>query len=177
MDQLDHDLDLAVELVNTHWVLADPPDRLSVPTYQRALRDAGDRRLAVQLKPHDLDALRALRDDLAAVFAAATAEQAVRVLDSKLRDAVIPTRLAARDGTAQWSWGADQHGVTALRARLLTALAAHMVRHGATRMGVCHAEPCQCVYIDRSRARTRRYCCDQCNDRSAAAAYRRRQRR
>jgi len=44
-----------------------------------------------------------------------------------------------------------------------------------SRMGVCQAAPCNCVYIDRSRARTRRYCCDQCNDRASIAAYRRRQ--
>jgi predicted RNA-binding Zn ribbon-like protein len=62
----------------------------------------------------------------------------------------------------------------ALRARLLAALSAHLIRHGTVRIGVCQAEPCTCVYVDRSRARTRRYCCDQCNDRAAASAYRRR---
>jgi predicted RNA-binding Zn ribbon-like protein len=55
------------------------------------------------------------------------------------------------------------------------AAAGQVIRHGTARMGVCQAAPCNCVYIDRSRARTRRYCCDQCNDRAAIAAYRRRQ--
>jgi hypothetical protein len=44
------DLDLAVELVNTHWVLARPPDRLTdIAVYQRILRDAGEDALADQL--------------------------------------------------------------------------------------------------------------------------------
>jgi predicted RNA-binding Zn ribbon-like protein len=89
-----------------------------------------------------------------------------------LRDAIVPARLAADDGTARWDWGAGQQGMTALRARLLAALATHVIRHGAARLGTCQAAPCNCVYVDRSRARTRRYCCDQCNDRAAAAAYR-----
>jgi predicted RNA-binding Zn ribbon-like protein len=64
--------------------------------------------------------------------------------------------------------------MAALRSRLLAALADHLVRRGTTRPGVCHAGPCRCVYADRSRARTRRYCCGQCNVRAAAAANRQR---
>jgi predicted RNA-binding Zn ribbon-like protein len=175
MDRTDRDLDLAVELVNTFWVLASPPDRLTdVSVYQRILQDAGEDALAGQLRPEDLAALRALRSQLNQVFAADTIETAVSALDPLLAAATVPIRLAASDGTARWNPAAGQKGMTALRTRLLTALAAHLVRHGTTRLGTCHAAPCNCVYVDRSRTRTRRYCCDQCNDRAAAAAYRRR---
>ena len=176
MDRTDGDLDLAVELVNTYWVLASPPDGLTgVGVYQRILRDAGQEVLAGQLGTRDLAGLRALRDELKQVFSAGSTAAAVAVLDPLLRDAAVPARLASDDGAARWDWGAGLRGLAALRARLLTALGAHLIRHGATRIGVCHAAPCDCVYVDRSRARTRRYCCDQCNDRAAAAAYRRRQ--
>jgi predicted RNA-binding Zn ribbon-like protein len=176
IDRTDHDLDLAVELVNTDWVLATPPDRLTdVRVYQRILRAAGEDALAGQLRPEDLTGLRALRDELKQVFAAGSTSAAVRILDPMLLDATIPARLASDDGTAaRWDWGAGEHGLAALHARLPTALGAQLIRHGSTRTGVCHADPCTCVYVDRSRARTRRYCCDQCNDRAAAAAYRRR---
>jgi predicted RNA-binding Zn ribbon-like protein len=178
MDRTDRDLDLAVELINTHWVLASPPDQLTdVGVFQRILRDKGESDLASQLSPDDLPALRALRAQLKPVFAAATTRAAVDVLDPLLRDAAVPARLAPGNDTARWDWGADQRGMTALRTRLLAALATHLTRHGATRLGICQADPCRCVYIDRSRARTRRYCCDQCNDRAAAAAYRRRRNR
>jgi hypothetical protein len=62
--------------------------------------------------------------------------------------------------------------MAALRSRLLAALADHLVRRGTTRPGVRHAGPCRCVYADR-RARSRRYCCGQCNVRAAASADRR----
>lgn len=175
MDATERDLDLAVELINTRYIRPDLPDRLTdVAVYQDILREAGAEGLARQLSPDDLDALLVLRGDLAPVFAAATVENAVKLLDPMLRDAVIPTRLTATRGAAYWSWGTDQRGIDALRARLLTALAAHVVRHGVSRLGVCQASPCPRVFVDRSRARTRRFCCDRCNDRAAALAYRQR---
>jgi predicted RNA-binding Zn ribbon-like protein len=175
MDRSDRDLDLAVELINTHWVLASPPDRLtSIGVFQRTLRDRGEDTLASQLSPGDLPALRALRAQLKPAFAAETTGAAVGIVDPLLRDTAVPARLAPGDRTARWDWGADQQGITALRTRLLAALATHLISHGATRLGICQADPCRCVYVDRSRARTRRYCCDQCNDRAAATAYRRR---
>jgi hypothetical protein len=175
MDATERDLDRAVELINTRYVRPDRPDRLTdVAVYQDILSELGAGDIAGQLLPNDLNALRLLRDDLGAVFAAATVEDAVRLLDPMLRDAVVPTRLTAARGTASWAWGVDQGGIDALRARLLAALAAHLVRHGIDRLGVCQASPCPRVFIDRSRARTRRYCCDRCNDRAAALAYRKR---
>lgn len=175
MEATERDLDLAVELINTRYIRADLPDRLTdVAVYQKTLRKLGAKELANQLSAGDLDALRILRDELAPVFGAATVEDAVAVLDPMLRDAVVPTRLSASRGKAFWKWGGDQRGTDALRARLLTALAAHLVRHGISRIGVCQADPCTGVFVDRSRARTRRYCCDRCNDRAAALAYRQR---
>jgi predicted RNA-binding Zn ribbon-like protein len=90
-------------------------------------------------------------------------------LDPLMRGAVVPARLSAGAGTAVWAWDAGQEGMAALRS-LLAALADHLVRRGTTRPGVCHAGPCRYVYVHRSR----RYCCGHCNDRAAAAAYRRR---
>ncbi|HEV2257460.1 MAG TPA: CGNR zinc finger domain-containing protein [Streptosporangiaceae bacterium] len=174
MDHTDHDVDLAVELINTYWVLASPPDRLTdIGVYQRILADAGEHVLAGQLGPDDLGELLALRSQLEPVFAAGTVEAAVGILNPMLRQDVT-AQLASSNGTARWAPAAGQHGMTSLRARLLAALAAHLVRHGTARLGTCQAAPCNCVYVDHSRARTRRYCCDQCNDRAAAAAYRRR---
>lgn len=177
MDVAEQDLDLAVELVNSYWVLADPPERLvDVAHYQRILRDAGEAGLADQLHPDNLEELRALRGNLAEVFGAESTEAAVALLDRYLTDAAITAGLkTAADGVACWSFTGGRTGIAVLRTRLLTALAGQLIRHGTTRMGVCQAAPCNCVYIDRSRARTRRYCCDQCNDRASIAAYRRRQ--
>ena len=174
MDYIARDLDLAVELINTYWVLASPADALTdIGVYQRILRDAGEGALAGQLGPHDLDELRTLRTQLKPVFTAGTVEAAVSVLNPMLRK-TLTAQLVPGDRSARWDPAAGQQGMTALRTRLLAALAAHLVRYGTARLGTCQAIPCNCVYVDHSRARTRRYCCDQCNDRAAAAAYRRR---
>jgi predicted RNA-binding Zn ribbon-like protein len=175
VDRAERDLDLAVELVNTYWVLASPPDSLTATEdYRRCLRSAGEEALAAELTDADLRGLRSLRRQLKPVFGAETLEDAVSMLDRLLGSAAVPARLTADDGTARWAWGAGRHGIGALRARLLAALTTHVIRHGISRIGTCQASPCDCVYVDRSRQRTRRYCCDQCNDRAAAAAYRRR---
>lgn len=170
----DHDLDLAVELVNTYWVLAKPRDRLTdIAAFQTILEGAGDGALARELQPEDLDELRRLRAEIEPVFGQPL-DHAVPRLDELLAAAQIPVRIAVHDQTVHWASGAHRTGPAALRGRLLLALADQLVRHGTARIGVCQAAPCNCVYVDRSRARTRRYCCDQCNDRAAAAAYRRR---
>jgi predicted RNA-binding Zn ribbon-like protein len=54
------------------------------------------------------------------------------------------------------------------------ALAHTLEVGGLERLGACAGSPCHCVYIDRTRAGRQRYCCELCNDRMAAAAYRRR---
>ena len=64
-----------------------------------------------------------------------------------------------------------------LTARLATALAEAVAARGFSRFGTCDAGPCSCVYLDRTRSGNRRYCCDICNGRAAAAAYRRRKAR
>ena len=117
-DPADHDLDLAVELVNTYWVLASPPDRLTgIGAYQRILREAGEDNLAGQLGPADLPGLRGLRDSLHPVFAAGPAADAVALVDTLLREAAVPARLTtaarAEDGSARWDWGAGQQGLAA----------------------------------------------------------------
>ena len=66
--------------------------------------------------------------------------------------------------------------MAALEARLPAALASYVAEHGTARLGVCGSDPCRCVFIDRTRGSTRKYCCTYCNDRYAARAYRRRKR-
>ncbi|QPP07479.1 CGNR zinc finger domain-containing protein [Streptomyces bathyalis] len=178
MEESELDLDLAVELVNAFTLAGTDGTLTDVRSGADVLRRLEGHELSAELSEDDLPALGKLSAELAPVFAAGTVAEAVSVLDPLLRDAVVPARLvedAEGSGVARWGWGRDQQGMDAMRTRLLAALAAHLVRHGTKRTGVCRADPCRCVFVDRSRARTRRYCCDRCNDRAAATAYRRRQ--
>jgi predicted RNA-binding Zn ribbon-like protein len=172
------DLDLVVELINTVWVLADPPDSLSdTSVYRDILIDAGETHLADELASSDLGRLRALREQLRAVFHADTAQEAATLVSSLLQEnAVVPQLASGHDGNLSLTWAARRRGYDALAARLPAALATHLATHGLTRLGICAAPPCTCVFVDRTRPGTRKYCCDQCNDRAAAAAYYRRNR-
>jgi predicted RNA-binding Zn ribbon-like protein len=168
------DLDIAVELVNTLYVLATPPDRLTaVDVFQEILRGLGHPELAQLLRPGDLERLRRLRERLWPVFAATSTAEAAGLLNPMLRQAgAVPQLVEDVGGGWDLRMGADRRGIEALEARLPAALSLHVAGHGTRRLGVCHATPCQCVYVDRTRPGTRRFCCDQCNDRAAATAYR-----
>lgn len=167
------DLDLVVELINSRWVLADPPDRLSrIDYYRDVLVRCGEAQLADELNPADLDRLRTFRERLRAVFHAPSENAAVALVNTLLRQAnVIPQLTSKIDGDLTISWAASRHGLEALAARLPGALAEHIANHRMRRLGVCAATPCDAVFVDRTRPKTRKYCCDQCNDRAAAAAY------
>ena len=173
-----NDLDIAVELINTVYLLADPPDRLtSTAVFQGILSGLGQEDVARALREEDLEALRALRERLRAVFLARTPEEATALLNALLREAAaLPQLVPDVAGGLVLRVDAGLSGVAALAARLPMALAAQVAAHGIGRLGICGAAPCECVFVDRTRAGTRRYCCDGCNDRAAAAAYRRRKR-
>jgi predicted RNA-binding Zn ribbon-like protein len=168
-----NDLDLAVELINTVYALGDPPDALtSTGVYSDILTGAGQHQLAGELKDSDVGRLRALRERLRAVFHAQPALQAAGLVNALLREAAaVPQLTPGPDMTLRLDWGAGRHGYDALAARLPGALAGQIAARGISRLGICAAAPCTCVFVDRSRPGTRKYCCDQCNDRVAAAAY------
>jgi predicted RNA-binding Zn ribbon-like protein len=169
------DLDLMVLLLNSHDLLADPADRLTDLTWLRtALEQAGHPDLAGALRPSDLPRLRRLRADLRAVVETADLDDAaVRLNHLLVAGRAVPLLVSGDDGP-RLAVGADRRGYPALAARLPAALAAHVAEHGLHRLGVCQSDPCRCVFVDRTRAATRRYCCGWCNDRRSARAYRRR---
>jgi predicted RNA-binding Zn ribbon-like protein len=48
--------------------------------------------------------------------------------------------------------------------------------HGLTRLGTCGADPCTGAFVDRTKNRSKRYCCELCADRAAQRDYRARRR-
>ncbi|MGC4109831.1 MAG: CGNR zinc finger domain-containing protein [Nocardioides sp.] len=170
-DHLATDLDLAVLLVNTHDLLEDPPDRLvDLSWLTPVLSAVGHGDLAETLKPSDLPRLRTLRSLLRSAFEAPDLATAAAVLNPQL---VRARAVRLLDGE-RFVVAPDRSGYDALAARLPAAVAAHVAAHGPDRLGVCASDPCRCAFVDRTRAGTRRYCCEVCNDRQAARAYRRR---
>jgi predicted RNA-binding Zn ribbon-like protein len=172
------DVELALLLVNSHDLLEDPADRLTdLQWLTHVLRRTHHEALADELSPRDLPRLRRLRDSLRAAFESPDDASAAAVLNPMLEKARAVALLEVDGaGAASLRVAADRHGVAALEARLPAALAAFVAEHGVRRLGVCGSDPCRCVFVDRTRAGTRKYCCGYCNDRYAARAYRRRKR-
>ena len=173
------DVELAMLLVNSHDLLEDPPDRLVDLTWLTgALTRARHGGLAGELARRDLPRLRALRDSLRRVFEAEDLHETATQLNPLLEKArAVPLLVVdPDDGHLTLQVGIGLTGVAALEARLPAALASYVAEHGTARLGVCGSDPCRCVFIDRTRGSTRKYCCTYCNDRYAARAYRRRKR-
>jgi predicted RNA-binding Zn ribbon-like protein len=167
---------LAVALANTWDTLEADPE---------LLRDAGvlERLLAahgIESRPAERDVARAraLRDQLRAVFDVADEETAVELLNEMLLDAKAVPQLERAEPTWRVTYAAP-HGdlVDAVTARAAMPLLEAIRDDGWERFGRCAAAPCCCVFVDRSKNRSRRYCSDLCADRVAQAAYRERRRR
>jgi predicted RNA-binding Zn ribbon-like protein len=172
------DLDLVVLLVNSYDVLDDPPDRLrDLHWFAGALRAVGHGALADSLAESDVPALRRLRDRLRRVFEVGDMTAVAEVLNPLLtRSRAVPLLVPGGTGGAHLAVAPDRTGISALQARLPSALAAFVAASGAQRLGTCAGDPCSCAFVDRTRGGTRRFCCSICNDRTAARSYRTRRR-
>ena len=62
-----------------------------------------------------------------------------------------------------------------LRVRCAIALLEAIRDGGWANFGICAGDPCTCVYVDRTRNHSRRYCSELCNNRVSQLAHRRRQ--
>ncbi|WP_051365983.1 CGNR zinc finger domain-containing protein [Hamadaea tsunoensis] len=170
----DAGLDLAVALCNTYDLLDDPPDRLRPESLPR-LADRLDWPELAGLAGR-LSEVRRVRTALYAVFADPDPAAKIEALNGLLAEYKAELRLIpAYDGGAPRLGATGGEGpVGRLAVACAGALARVVADGGADRVRTCVADPCRCVYVDRTRANRQRYCCELCNDRMASAAYRRR---
>jgi predicted RNA-binding Zn ribbon-like protein len=171
------DLDLVVLLLNSLDLLEDPSDRLTdVAWFRAVLADVGRDDVGQALRAGDLAGLRQLRESLRAVFQAKSPDEAASMLNPMLLRAAAIPQLVVSAADIRLLVAPDSRGMEALTARLPAALAEHVAHRGTGRLGTCAGLPCQCAFIDHTRAQTRRFCCTACNDRAAARLYRQRKR-
>jgi predicted RNA-binding Zn ribbon-like protein len=169
---------LAVGLVNTWDVMATDRELLKdANDLRRLLRFYAQERLARRVRADDVEPVRALRDQLRAVFEAPSEDAAVELLNAIVRrSGAIAQLVRVRD---RWSYrhhAPDASLVDTLATITSVALLDVVRTAGWSRFGLCVAAPCCCVFIDSSRNRSRRYCSDLCADRVSQAAHRRRAR-
>lgn len=169
---------LAVGLVNTWDVLHDPPEVMrDVHILRVLLRWFELDSAAAAASERDLPSVRRVRDRLRQAFDAGSEDEAVRVLNALARDAQAVPQLEGEEGAWTFGYGAGRRTLAQeVAGRASIALLGVIEGKGWDRFGLCAAAPCCCVYVDRSRNRSRRYCCELCADRAAQAALRRRRR-
>ena len=145
---------------------------------RRLLRRCGYERAAEEAKPEDVELTRKLRERLRGAWSAGSEDGAVALLNEILNESDPRPRLTRRaDGEWRFQFGPPvEEGPAFLAPVAAVALLEAVREHGWDRFGVCDAPPCRCVYVDRTRGATRRFCCRLCADRASQAAYRARRR-
>ena len=165
---------LAVDLVNTWDLLEKDPELLrDAASLRRFLvrRGYGE---ALRPSSRDLAEVRSLRDSLRNAFTARDENEAVRRLNGVLRKSAARPQFA-REGE---EWRVEWIGQLADMIASVTAMSLlEAIRDdGWERFGICAGAPCCCVFVDRSKNRSRRFCSDLCADRVAQALHRERRR-
>ena len=166
---------LAVSLANTWDVLNDPPELLNVERLKILLRWFELDEATAAATADDLPAIRQVRTRVRRAFQAESEEDAVAELNALARRAGAVPQLERDNGRWAFRYGVETRTIAQeLAGRSAVGLLEVLEQGGWDRFGLCAAAPCCCVYVDRSRNRSRRYCCGLCADRATQAAARRR---
>jgi len=165
---------LAVDLVNTWDELESDPELLrDTATLKRFLARRGYGE-PLRTSSRDLAQVRVLRDSLRAAFTAQDEEAAVRELNGVLARSAAKPQFERRgqEWEVKWVGRVSESVATATAMSLLEAVR----DDGWDRFGICAGAPCCCVFVDRSKNHSRRFCSDLCADRVAQALHRERTR-
>jgi predicted RNA-binding Zn ribbon-like protein len=167
--------ELAAGLVNTAVTAGDDADWLGTTDAFHAFV-ADHPHLSGPCTHHDLDALRILRDELCAIFAAAAkrdhAAAAERLNGLLVQYPVRP--VLARHDRLPWHLHLDESGSVADRvaAAAVTGLAMLVSQYGMSHLGVCAISSCHRVFVDVGASRSSRYCTDHCANKANVTAFR-----
>lgn len=171
-------LAVAIDLINTWDELEPEPDLIEGLKDVRVwLEWHGLATAAKRVGEADVDRVRALRARFDRVFDAGGEAEAASRLNALAREYGTPPVLEQADGGWRLrSWPEEDEGLPAVAAYATAGLLAAFQELGWARFGRCAGSPCRCAFVDRSRNRSRRYCCTLCADRIAQAQYRARRR-
>lgn len=170
--------DLAVALVNTWDTYDDPPEHLvELQDLRDFLRIVGRDAAARSATKRDLAEVKRLRERLRRVFDARKVEEAAGVLNEIAAQAGAVPRLERTAGGWKVRFGPEERSIAGhLGAATSTALIEIVQAHGLGRFGTCAAAPCTGAFVDRTKNRGKRYCCELCADRAAQQHHRARRR-
>ena len=162
---------LAADLVNTLGKVSGNEYLPDVATLREFLDEHGLE--GESPTEDDLRALRKLRKQLNAAFFAEKPEDTVEQLNALLRRSKVRPHMSDHGGNWHWHY-VDKDAPLPDRVAVLCAmgLAELIADLGPERLGICHADECEAVYVDVSKNHSRRFCDDTCSSRTHVAAYR-----
>ena len=170
--------DLAVNIVNTWEPLPSPHEGLEdAQDLGIFLRAVGRADVADAVTDRDLAEFKHLRGRLRRVFETDDVAEAAGVLNALATESGAVPRLAPGSDGWKLEFGPEHGSITSRLAATAAVALIEVVRaHGLTRFGTCAADPCTCAYVDRTKNRSKRYCCELCADRAAQRDLRARRR-
>ncbi|MGH8777161.1 MAG: CGNR zinc finger domain-containing protein [Jiangellaceae bacterium] len=175
---VERSLDVVVDLVNTDPASAGEELLPDVSALSRfvVVHDVSD---VGRLTQADLDAVRAIRPRLRAVFLGEGAARSAALLNEMFRAVTVTPRLTDHDAYA-WHIHHFTPGAAVSEHLLIDggmALAVVITTGEYERLQTCAAPDCDRVLVDLSRNRSKRYCDSRtCGNRLHVAAYRERRR-
>jgi predicted RNA-binding Zn ribbon-like protein len=157
-----------VRLVNSGVCDADADPLRTCGAFREFV--AGRPFLAVPVTPHDLEQLRLLRKELAAVFSSAASGadgEAINTLNALMTVHPVHPVLVEHDGEP-WHVHLSESGSMTDRyaAAAVISIALLLSQLGTDRLGICAVASCNRAFIDASSNKSRRYC----SEHSAAKA-------
>jgi predicted RNA-binding Zn ribbon-like protein len=176
MFQKEHDpVRVAVDLVNTWDLLEADPELLRDTATLKRFLARRNLSAASRATSRDLAEVRRLRGELRTAFEAADESAAVRALNAILGRTSAKPQFELDDGAWVLRWAGRVPDVLAAQAAM--SLLEAIRDDGWERFGICAGAPCCCVFVDRSKNRSRRFCSELCADRVAQSLHRARVRR
>ncbi len=176
-DKRDHDraTRLALDLINSYDPYFAEPEQLLTTRDLIAFLEEHDVRTEQLPREDDLVALREVRGALRRAYEARHGEGGAAALNTLLATATAEPAVAP---TFEVTWRVDDQLPLAVRlgTEATLGLANALREFGPDRVKECAADPCQLLFIDRSRNRSRRFCDERCANRYHVAKFRDRQR-
>lgn len=169
---------LTEDLINTFDLYLEQPEHLREPDdLQRFLLQHGlePREKVTQA---DLDQVRGLREELRDCWNAPTVAEAIAKLNPLLNQAAVKVQVESDSSEklqVQFVVPPELALVQQLAVEGALGIIGIMQEHGHERLRACIASPCQDVFVDTSRNKSRRFCSERCANRYNIAAFRERQ--
>ena len=167
---------LAEDFINTFDLYLEQPEHLLKPDDLKHFLAVRGIEVA-SVTQDDLEQARILRELLRHTWTAKTLEDALGNLNMLLETVQVHLQVAQdSDGLhLEYTFQPEDGVVTRLGAACALGITALLQTYGIERLRACMASPCQDVYVDTSRNKSRRFCSDRCANRYNIAAFRDRQ--